>query len=101
GVTRSSLHRWRRMARQGKDLAAQPVPGPHRRLTDLQLQELEAHGNLIRGEKHMKATIENGELDIRLPLNREHSGHSRSCSRSPRLPKIGRNRPRRGYRLRG
>lgn len=42
GVTPSSLHRWRRMARQGKDLAAKPTPGRHRRLTDLQLQQLEA-----------------------------------------------------------
>ena len=41
GVTRSSLHRWRRMARQGHDLAAKPVPGAKRRLTDTQLQELE------------------------------------------------------------
>jgi transposase len=41
GVTRSSLHRWRRMARQGHDLAAKPVPGAKRRLTDPQLRELE------------------------------------------------------------
>lgn len=41
GVTRPSLHRWRRMARQGQGLAAKPVPGAKRRLTDTQLQELE------------------------------------------------------------
>jgi transposase len=41
GVTRSSLHRWRRMARQGQGLAAKPVPGAKRRLTDAQLRELE------------------------------------------------------------
>jgi transposase len=35
------LHRWRRMARQGQGLAAKPVPGAKRRLTDPQLRELE------------------------------------------------------------
>jgi transposase len=41
GVTRSSLHRWRRMARQGQGLAAKPVLGAKRRLTDIQLTQLE------------------------------------------------------------
>jgi len=41
GVTPSSLHRWRRMARQDKGLAAKPVPGAKRRLSDSQLRELE------------------------------------------------------------
>src|SRR3954447_4778638 len=41
GVTRPSLHRWRRMARQGTGLAAKPAPGARRRLTDPQLKELE------------------------------------------------------------
>ena len=41
GVTSSSLHRWRRMARQGQSLAAKPVPGAKRRLTDAQLRQLE------------------------------------------------------------
>jgi transposase len=41
GVTLSSLHRWRRMTRQGDTLAAKPVPGAKRRLTDAQLQQLE------------------------------------------------------------
>src|SRR5580692_1948955 len=41
GVTPSSLHRWRRMARQGQDLTAKLVPGAKRRLTDAQLRELE------------------------------------------------------------
>jgi transposase len=40
GVTPSSLHRWRRLARQGNTLAAKPVPGARRRLTDPQLSEL-------------------------------------------------------------
>jgi transposase len=41
GVTTSSLHRWRRMARQGGGLSAKPVPGAKRRLTDRQLSALE------------------------------------------------------------
>jgi transposase len=41
GVTRSSLHRWRRMARQENGLVAKPVPGAKRRLTDAQLRKLE------------------------------------------------------------
>jgi transposase len=41
GITRSSLHRWRRMARQPHGLAAKPVSGAKRRLTDAQLHELE------------------------------------------------------------
>src|SRR5216684_3925295 len=41
GVTRSSLHRWRRMARYGTGLAATPATGARRRLTDPQMKELE------------------------------------------------------------
>ena len=41
GVRPSSLHRWRRMARQAGGLAARPAPGRSRRLTDLQLAQLE------------------------------------------------------------
>src|SRR6516162_1803779 len=41
GVTASSLHRWRRMARRGTGLAAKPVPGARRRLTDPEMKELE------------------------------------------------------------
>jgi transposase len=41
GVTPSSLHRWRRLARQGRGLSAKPVPGAKRRLTGPQLRELE------------------------------------------------------------
>jgi transposase len=41
GVRPSSLHRWRRMARQGDSLAAKPVTGAKRRLTDSQLKDLE------------------------------------------------------------
>jgi transposase len=41
GVTRSTLHRWRRMSRQDHGLDAKPVPGARRRLTDPQLKELE------------------------------------------------------------
>jgi transposase len=41
GVRRTSLHRWRRMARQAEGLRSKPVPGAKRRLTDSQLSELE------------------------------------------------------------
>src|SRR5580693_1832375 len=41
GVTRSSVHRWRRMARQPTGLIAKPVPGAKRRLSDAQLCVLE------------------------------------------------------------
>src|SRR3954470_23720608 len=41
GVKRTSLHRWRRMARQADGLAAKPPVGPRRRLSDPQLAELE------------------------------------------------------------
>src|SRR5262245_58751715 len=42
GVRPTSLHRWRRMARQQHGLDAKPATGARRRLTDLQLRELEA-----------------------------------------------------------
>lgn len=42
GVSRPTLHRWRRMARHDLGLAAKPVPGAKRRLADSQLQQLEA-----------------------------------------------------------
>jgi transposase len=41
GVQPSTLHRWRRMAHQDQGLTAKPVTGAKRRLTDLQLSELE------------------------------------------------------------
>ena len=41
GVTPTSLHRWRRMARTQGDLASKPVRGAKRRLTDPQLHDLE------------------------------------------------------------
>lgn len=41
GVKPTSLHRWRRMARQDDGLAAKPHPGARRRLSDAQLAELE------------------------------------------------------------
>jgi transposase len=41
GVRRTSLHRWRRMARQADGLAAKPPSGAKRRLSDAQLAELE------------------------------------------------------------
>lgn len=41
GVTRPTLHRWRRMARQDHGLDAKPVRGAKRRLSDGQLKELE------------------------------------------------------------
>jgi|SRR5215468_2518182 len=42
GVTLSSLHRWRRLARQREGLRAKPSPGRPRRLADEQLRQLEA-----------------------------------------------------------
>src|SRR5438105_15593820 len=42
GVARPSLYRWQQMAQQDHGLDAKPVPGAKRRLTDSQLQELEA-----------------------------------------------------------
>jgi transposase len=41
GVERTSLHRWRRMARQPDGLAPKPPPGAKRRLDDAQLAQLE------------------------------------------------------------
>jgi transposase len=41
GVQRTSLHRWRRLARQADGLAAKPPAGAKRRLSDVQLAELE------------------------------------------------------------
>src|SRR5947209_7726017 len=41
GVTPTSLHRWRRLARLDHGLDAKPVRGAKRRLTDFQLKELE------------------------------------------------------------
>jgi transposase len=41
GVTRPTLHRWRRMAHQDHGLDAKPVRGAKRRLTDSQLKKLE------------------------------------------------------------
>src|SRR5260370_29192288 len=41
GVRPTSLHRWRRLARQADGLAAKPPSGARRRLSDAQLGELE------------------------------------------------------------
>jgi transposase len=41
GVTRTSLHRWRRMARSADGLTAKPATGARRRLSDAQLAQLE------------------------------------------------------------
>lgn len=41
GVDPSSIHRWRRQARQAGHLSRRPVPGRPRRLSDEQLQRLE------------------------------------------------------------
>jgi transposase len=41
GVRRTSLHRWRRMSRQGDGLAAKPPSGAQRRLSDAQLGDLD------------------------------------------------------------
>lgn len=42
GIARSSLRRWRRLARQGDSLVAKPALGPKPRLDDRQLARLEA-----------------------------------------------------------
>src|SRR5947209_6646960 len=41
GVHETSVHRWRRLARQPHGLAAKPIPGPTPRLSDYQLHKLE------------------------------------------------------------
>src|SRR5205085_3894316 len=41
GVRRSSLHRWRRMARQADGLAAKPPSGAKRRLSDAERGDLD------------------------------------------------------------
>src|SRR3954470_2790859 len=50
GVHETSVHRWRRLARQPQGLAARPLPGPTPRLSDEQLLRLEAL--LLQGAKH-------------------------------------------------
>jgi transposase len=49
GVSTSSLHRWRRLARQPHGLAARPVPGPAPGLSDYHLRRLERL--LLQGAK--------------------------------------------------
>jgi|SRR5262245_156305 len=49
GVRPTSVHRWRRLARQPNGLAARPVPGPTPQLTDDQLRQLELL--LLQGAK--------------------------------------------------
>ena len=49
GVTPTSLHRWRRMARKPHGLDARPNPGPTPRLSDTQLRKLERL--LLQGAK--------------------------------------------------
>jgi transposase len=49
GVAPTSLHRWRRLARQPHGLDAKPSPGPTPRLTDPQLRQLEQL--LLQGAK--------------------------------------------------
>ena len=41
GVHETSVHRWRRLARQPHGLEAKPIPGPSPRLSDYQLHKLE------------------------------------------------------------
>ena len=41
GVHETSVHRWRRLARQPHGLEAKPIPGPTPRLADYQLHKLE------------------------------------------------------------
>jgi transposase len=49
GVLPTSIHRWRRMARQTHGLDAKPLPGPTPRLSDHQLGQLEQL--LLQGAK--------------------------------------------------
>jgi transposase len=49
GVQPTSIHRWRRMARQPSGLDARPLPGSKPRLSDEQLRQLEAL--LLQGAK--------------------------------------------------
>ena len=49
GVRVSSVHRWRRMARQPQGLQAKPVPGPTPRLSNDDLRQLERF--LLQGAK--------------------------------------------------
>src|ERR1043165_5019760 len=49
GVPPSTIHRWRRLARQAHGLDAKPVPGPTPRLSDHQLAHLEQL--LLQGAK--------------------------------------------------
>jgi transposase len=50
GVHEVSVHRWRRLAREGTGLAARPHPGPKPLLGDEQLAQLEQL--LLQGAKH-------------------------------------------------
>src|SRR5437868_13974863 len=60
GVTVSSLHRWRRLARHNDGLTAKPAAGAKRRLTDAQLSELErllTQGAPVHGFPNALCTI--------------------------------------------
>jgi len=55
GVCPTSLHRWRRQARQERGLAAKPVKGPTPRMSDAQFGELE--------ELLLKGAVEHGWIN--------------------------------------
>src|ERR1035438_67842 len=74
GVQRTSLHRWRRMARQTDGLAAQPPSGAKRRLGEARLTELEQL--LSKG-----ATVYGFPNELWTPLGLPNSSSVASASR--------------------
>jgi transposase len=74
GVRTSSLHRWRRLARQPHGLDARPVPGPTPRLSDYHLRKLERL--LLQGAQKHGWTNELWTADRVARLIRERFGVS-------------------------
>jgi transposase len=74
GVHETSVHRWRRLARQPQGLAARPLPGPTPRLSAEQLRQLEAL--LLQGAKHHKWDNDLWTADRVAVLIRRHFGIS-------------------------
>jgi transposase len=85
GVRRTSLHRWRRMARKANGLSAKPAPGAKRRLTGAQLGELEqllSKGAPAHGFPNELWTAARVALHIRRHFGVEyHPEHVRSLLR--------------------
>jgi transposase len=74
GVRPTTIHRWRRLARQPHGLDAKPLPGPTPRLSDRQLGRLEQL--LLRGAKSHGWHNELWTADRVARLIREHFGVS-------------------------